>query len=180
MNWRIGFNYNRKLSNRIFIKTGVRLANVGYKHQKVEGIRWPSEITPEGFMDDPTLPNIMQAFTNYSFIEVPLALRYEFNSTKFSPFVEMGVSPSYYLTTRIKTVTEIDSKVETYRGFNASEFSNIHMVGVASVGTNYNLISTFQLFGQVAYRYHFTRLVEAPITEHLYNYGVELGVRMGI
>lgn len=31
LNWRIGFNYNQRLTDRIFLRTGLRLASVGYK-----------------------------------------------------------------------------------------------------------------------------------------------------
>ena len=161
------------------MKSGVRLASVGYKDKKLNDVRWPSEIGPEGYVNDPTLPNEMQVFTDYWFIEIPLAVRYEFSSPKLSPFIELGISPSYYLTTRTKTETELYTNVDSNRGFN-SDFSNVHMVGVASVGVNYNINSKFQFFGQATFRRHFTRLVEAPVSEHLYNYGTEFGVRMRI
>ena len=41
MNWRVGLNYNQRLSEKIFLKSGLRLASVGYKGAKQEGLRWP-------------------------------------------------------------------------------------------------------------------------------------------
>jgi len=178
-NWRIGFNYNKRLSNKFFLKSGIRLASVGYKGEKQTDLRWPSEISQEGYMYDPSLFHELQLVYNYWFIEVPLVARYEFSSKKFSPFLEAGVSPSYYLTTRTTTITDLGTSTTSMRGGN-SPFTNLHLVGVLSLGANYDITDQMQLFGQVIYRRHFSKLVVAPIQEYLYNYGLEFGIRLGI
>ena len=122
------------------------------------------------------LPHSLQLSRDYWFIEIPVAARFEFSNKKFSPFIELGVSPSVYLTTRTKTVTDIGTDV-TYQKGGTADYNNMHLVGFTSFGVNYSLNDKFQLFGQGIYRYHFTKLVDAPISEHLYNYGLEVGVR---
>ena len=176
INWRFGFNYNKRLSPKFVLKTGIRLASVGYKDAKKIDLRWPSEIGPNGYMFDPSLPHSLQLSRDYWFIEIPVAARFEFSNKKFSPFIELGVSPSVYLTTRTKTVTDIGTDV-TYQKGGTADYNNMHLVGFTSFGVNYSLNEKFQLFGQGIYRYHFTKLVDAPISEHLYNYGLEVGVR---
>ena len=179
LNWRFGFNYNKRLSSNLFLKTGIRLASVGYADEKRTDLRWPSEIGPNGYVFDPTLPHEMQLIYDYWFLEIPLIGRYEFSNKKFSPFVEAGISPSYYLTTKTKTITDLDTNTTSQRGGNGS-YSNLHLVGVIAVGANYSINEKFQLFGQGTYRRHFTKLVDAPIRGYLYNYGFEFGVRRKI
>jgi len=176
LNWRFGFNYNKRLSTKFVLKTGIRLASVGYKFEKMTDLRWPSEIGPNGYMFDPSLPHELELIQDYWFIEIPVAARFELSKKKFAPFIEMGVSPSIYMTTRTKTITDIDSKTTTQRG-GTGDYNNMHLVGFTSFGVNYSLNDKFQLFGQGIYRYHFTKLVDAPIAENLYNYGLEIGVR---
>ena len=176
LNWRFGLNYNRRLSTNIFLKTGIRLASVGYKGEKLTDLRWPSEIGSSGYMLDPSLPHEMQLVYDFWFIEIPLAGRIEFSDKKLSPFIEVGVSPSYYLSSRTKSITDLETTTTSQRGGN-SPYSNLHLVGVISLGTNYSINDKMQIFGQATYRRHMTRLVDAPIQEYLFNYGMELGVR---
>lgn len=176
LNWRIGINYNKRLTNNLLLKSGIRLASVGYKNEKQTDLRWPSEIGPNGYMFDPSLPHEIQFSYDYWFLEIPLCVRFEFSQKKISPFVEIGVSPSVYLFTRTKSDTDIGSEV-TYRRGGTSDYNNMHIVGFGSIGANYEINEKIQLFGQALYRYHFTSLVDAPIEENLYNYGVEIGIR---
>lgn len=178
-NWRIGINYNKRLSNRFYLKTGLRLASVGYKGEKQTDLRWPSEIGPWGYQYDPSLPHEMQLIYDYWFLEIPLAGRYVFLDKKFSPFIEVGISPSYYLTTKTKTITDIGNSTSFSRGGN-SPFTNLHLVGVLSLGSNFTVNEKMQLFGQATYRRHLSKLVNASIKEYLYNIGMELGLRWKI
>ncbi len=178
-NWRIGINYNKRLTNRFYLKSGIRLASVGYKGETFTGLRWPEEIGPDGYMPNPELPHEIQYIYDYRFVEVPIAGRYEFASGKLSPFFEAGISPSYYLTTRTKSITDLGTSISSQRGGTSSN-RDFHLVGAISIGSNYTISDNYQVFGQVAYRYHFTELYEAPISEHLYNYGMEIGIRKKI
>ena len=47
-NFRIGGNFNVKIFENGFIKSGIRYAQVGFIN-KVDNLRWPSEIGPNGF-----------------------------------------------------------------------------------------------------------------------------------
>jgi len=178
-NWRFGFNYNKKLSNKFFLKTGIRLAISGIKGEKQTDLRWPSEISSSGYEYDPSLPHELQLIHNYWFLEIPLAVRYEFTDKKFAPFIEAGISPSYYLTTKTTQINEFETTTITQRA-EANQFVNLHLVGVISFGANYAINEKMQLFGQAVYRRHLTKRVDALISEYLYNYGIEFGARRRI
>ena len=79
LNWRIGFNYNRRLTSRIFLRTGLRLASVGYKGEKNTDLRWPSEHDGNGgWVADPTLPReLANLIYDYWFVEMPIVGRFE-------------------------------------------------------------------------------------------------------
>lgn len=179
-NWRFGLNYNHKLSNKIFLKSGIRLISIGYKGEKQTDLRWPSEIDPNfGWVLDPTLPHEIQLTYDYWFIELPFATRFEVNNNKLSPFVEIGISPSLYLTTRIKELTDIGTETK-FQTSDQTNFNEIHAVGFISIGLNYLITEIYQIFFQPTFRYHFTELFDTSISENLYNYGVEIGIRRKI
>ena len=179
-NWRIGFNYNRRLTSKIVLKTGLRLASVGYKGEKKTGLRWGSEHDGMGgWIPDPSLPHEIQLVHDYWFTELPIAGRFEINQKKLSPFFELGISPSVYMTTRTKTITDIGTNSEFQNG-DVHNFNKLHIVGFISFGLNYSINDRNQLFGQPTFRYHLTKLADAPISENLYNFGIEIGIRRKI
>lgn len=175
-NWRMGVNYNRKLISKLFLKTGLRLASIGYKGEKRTGIRWPSENNGGIWVLDPSLPHEIQVVDNYWFLEIPVAARIEFSEKKWNPFFELGLAPSVYLTTKTKTITDIDTSINFLKN-NHPGFNKVQLAGFVSMGLNYTLNEKLQLFGQPIIRYHLTKLVNAPIKENLFNYGMEIGIR---
>lgn len=178
LNWRVGFNYNRRLSNKFHLKTGIRLASVGYEGEKKTGLRYASEfVTPELWVPDPSLPHEVQFIYDYWFAEIPIIGRFEFADRKVAPFLEFGIAPSVYVTTRTKTVTDLGTDVSFDDGVDAFNFNRFHLVGIFSVGVNFTVSEKMQLFGQPTFRYHLTQLADAAIEEHLFNYGLEIGVR---
>lgn len=180
LNWRIGFNYNQRLTRKLLLRTGLRFASVGYKGEKNTDLRWPNQHDGNGgLVVDPTLPRELQLIYDYWFTEIPIVARYEISKEKLSPFVEIGLSPSIYMTTRTISRTDIGNNSDFNNG-HAHKFNRVHFVGFISLGLNYTISDKLQFFGQPAFRYHFTRLVDAPINEHLVNYGVEFGIRCKI
>ena len=179
-NWRIGFNYNRRLTNKLFLRTGLRLASVGYKGEKRTGLRWGSEYDGMGgWVPDPNLPHEIQLIYDYWFAEIPIAGRFELNEKKLAQFFELGISPSIYLTTRTKSATDIGTDAE-FQNDAIHDFNKVHIVGFVSFGLNYSINEKYQFFGQPILRYHFTKLADRPIAEYLFNYGIEIGIRRKI
>jgi hypothetical protein len=178
LNWRAGFNYNKKLAKKLYLKSGLRLASVGYKDEKRTGLTWPSEHDGMGgWTPDPNLYHESQLVHDYWFIELPIAGRFEFSDKKFSPFIEIGVSPSMYLTTRVSSITDIGTD-NSFEKNELSTFNKMHLVGNFSIGFNYLLTEQLQFFGQPIIRYHLTKLYDdALIESHLFNYGMEVGIR---
>lgn len=176
--WRAGFNYNRRLSPKVFFKTGLRAASVGYTGLNKTDFRWPDEFDEQGnWTLNPSLPHEFQYNYTYYYLELPLAIRYEFSEKKFSPFMESGVSPFIVFARQLETITDL----ETTKGvaFRINFFHGFQLVGIISVGANYNLKEGWQLFAQPTFRYHFD-FYNSPINESLWNAGIEMGVRIAL
>jgi len=178
-NWRIGFNYNKRVSQHLFLKGGIRFASVGYHGKKETGLRYGSEHDGMGgWTPDPTLVHERQFTYDYWFIELPVVGRYEFNAKKISPFVELGFAPTYYLTTRIHEQTDLGDEKYFWDGDVTANFNKLHIVGIFSIGFNYTASEKIQLFAQPTFRYHLTKLVsDAQFSEYLISAGIELGAR---
>ncbi|MEM9820455.1 MAG: hypothetical protein AAF985_05265 [Bacteroidota bacterium] len=59
MNWRLGVNFNQRIKNNFYFKTGLRLASVGYKGPVIT--------------DRPAGSLLVQTITDFWFAEIPLA-----------------------------------------------------------------------------------------------------------
>lgn len=173
LNWRAGFNFNQQLFEKWFLKTGLQLASVGYRSAKKE-LRFGDQHDGSGGFDE-TSTRIQQLTIDYLFLEIPLMLRYEWQREKWAPFVEGGVSTSYYLVTRLTTSIEND---DTTRLDNQSDAAiPIYFVANASFGMNYNISEQWQAFGQSIFRFHLNPISKEVIKEYLYGLGLEMGVR---
>ena len=155
------------------------MANLGYKRVVADNLRWGSEFDPTTgtFVPDPNLPHSLTVVHSYWFVEIPVLARYQFNQNKVSPYVEMGFSPNIYITSSSKINTDTGDNVEFNDDTVTSDFNRLNFSGTIAFGLNYQAGARTQLFFQPVFRYHFTRLADAPLKEYLYNYGAELGVR---
>jgi hypothetical protein len=173
LNWRAGFNFNQRLSEKWFLKTGLRFASVGYRSAKKE-LRFGDQHDGSGGFDE-TSTRIQQLTIDYFFLEVPIMIRYEWKQEKWSPFFEGGISSSYYLVTRLTTSIDDD---DTTRLDNQSDAAiPIYFVANASLGMNYNISEQWQAFGQSIFRFHLNPISNEVIKEYLYSLGLEMGIR---
>lgn len=178
INWRYGFNVNMRLNNSMFLKSGLRISNLGYTISEMDGLRWPSENVDGMWVPDPTLPHEIKIVLNDHYLEIPISVRKEFNGRKFSPFVEFGPSLNIHLSSNLKQTTDIDPK-GTSTAHAVPDFNPFQIAVSAGVGTNYDLNEKLQLFGQFNYRHHLTKVGQSNVAnERLYNCGLELGLRM--
>jgi len=178
-NYRYGLNYNRRLSDKFHLRTGIRFLQGGYKSKKITDLRWGSENSGGAWVQDPNLPHEIQFIYNFLFLELPIVARWERKGEKFNLFLETGLAPTLYLTTKTRQITDLDAgEFETM--FNES-LSQLQVVGLVSVGANYNLNKSIQLFAQPILRGHLTQQVyNVGIKEHLINMGIEFGLRRKI
>jgi hypothetical protein len=94
---------------------------------------------------------------------------------KLNPFIEFGISPSYMISIRNKSKTNIETVTEF--GEIVDQINRIHLIGNGAIGLNYKLKKQLQVFGQSVVRYHFTNLYKSDLQTNLYNYGLEIGIR---
>ncbi|MFT4663841.1 MAG: hypothetical protein ACI9VN_002289 [Patescibacteria group bacterium] len=165
MNWRIGFNYNRELAKKFYLKSGLRLASVGYKGAKVTNVIATQPVSPGPAQ---TPPRELQIIYNDWFVELPIIGRLEFSDKKITPFLEFGISPNIYLASRNKIIIDTYTTVE-FRPNKDPRFNKLHLVGSLSFGCNYRVGEKYQLFGQPTFRYHLTKGSDGSINEQLMN-----------
>jgi len=178
LNSHFAINYNHKLKEKIWLRVGLGFTSMGYKDQLFSNLRFGSQHDGMGNFD-PTLPGEYDDFQlkyNYQFLEIPIALRYEFSQKKLKPFAEVGISSLYYLQTTITNFKNRDPlTTEKVREEGTKE---IQYAPILSFGFSYNFNEKWELIVQPNFRYHLTKIVKVPTKWHLWSGGLAVGMRM--
>ena len=180
MGFHAGVNYNKKIASKLYLKTGLQVSKFGYKYE-LKNLVDNSQIDPAtGILLTTTVLISTELSHNYYYLNVPIALRYEFSESKFYPYVELGAVPSYLLSGNSKVVSSDgnsnQSPLTIYK-----QFAVILHFGI---GLNYRINEELQAFFQPNIRYEVTKSgsspSSSPIAEHAYSIGTEFGLRMSL
>ncbi len=179
VNWRLGGDYHRSLSERISLKLGARISSVGYV-LKNSSLTWGTQHNGMGgWTTDPNLPQSYKLSEDFLFIEIPVTIRYWLNNSNIRMYLESGLYPAIYLTTRQSVKLDEETNT-TYERYDFNTFNNLQFVGLFSVGFEKKLKNNNGMFLQPTFRYHLTKMADAQIKENLFNYGMEMGYRISI
>jgi hypothetical protein len=168
-----GIGYNQKLTSKLWLKLGFQISNMGYRRAKQIAM-WGNNNNNGVFDTTATLSNSIESSYNFNLIHLPIVLRYQFSERKFSPYFEIGVVPSYLIEGYLNFVNNGQS-VKSDLPINGNFAALLHW----GFGANYQLNEKWQLYFQPTIRYQLTTH-SAPIKEHLYTIGIELGARMSL
>lgn len=176
----LGINISQRIANNFYIRSGLRLVDAGYIFPDDIRLKWGTQGVDGQFIAN--IPSGEEGYStslNHLFLEVPLLFRYHMltGKGKFQPFVEAGISGMYYLTSFNFIENKGESDFLRERNKDINEFQ---MVGILSVGLNYDLSERKQLFFQPTFRYHLNPFYDLPIREHLFSAGLEIGCRWSI
>jgi len=174
---RFGANFNFRIYERVMVKTGIRYTTVGDLFF-LNDLRWPSEIGPNGFEPDPSLPRYINSYTKHRYINIPIAFRHQLNQSKFNTFIEYGFSLLLYLDTDLITESNISEEkrtinyIETNPNFNSTQYTMNF-----SFGANYDLSNSIQLYGQPNFQVHLNKTFSGSVPNRYYSIGLEIGIR---
>jgi len=180
LNTHFGVNYFQKLKPKMWLKIGVGFASLGYKTKK-SNLIFPSDLTGLGIVD-PLLQGIgnstSQFIYNYHFLEVPFSLQYYFSEKKLKSFVEFGFVPMYYLQSITKH--KLNGEKRSRENRQESTFNDIQLASKIAFGFTYAFNEKWEMVVQPNFRYHLTKIADAPVKEHLWSAGLALGIRMSL
>ncbi|MFK7776199.1 MAG: acyloxyacyl hydrolase [Saprospiraceae bacterium] len=179
INTHFGINYFQKLKPRLWLKIGIGFVSLGYKTAKTE-LNTGSGAT--GGTQDPLLQGLdnptSQFIYNYHFLEVPFSIHLDFFENKLKPFVELGIAPMYYIQsiTKHKLGDEIRSKRNEQEDF----INDFQFATTVAFGFSYSFNEKWEMVVQPNFRYHLSKIADAPVKEHLWSTGLAIGMRMAM
>ncbi len=172
-NFKFGLNLNKELKNGWFFKTGLQVSEMGYNlidEDNMEFGRMPNEAGE--WIPDPNIDPVQKISKSNLFVEIPINLRYEFESKKLTPFIEFGLNPMIHLLT-----LDLEYNTNSFTTVTSSNAKPFHLIGMAGIGANYSLKSGHKIFAQANYSHQLNNLHELPEKVRLNNFGMEVGLR---
>ena len=151
INPRLGVNLDFDLLRSLKLSMGIRWAKYSYKTSD-DDLRWPSETTEDGYLNDPISPFAGTGSHSYNFVEIPINLRYYVETGRVSYFVEAGMSTNF---------STIDKWGNQY------EVNQLNFNTNLGLGVEYDVSDHWQLMLKPIFRYHLTPTLNAYINEYL-------------
>lgn len=177
---RIGFNFNYNLSEALYIKTGLRYTNPGFKTSPVYPFD-PEVNDVNTFTKTPvtrfdTIVGNSLKF-NYNFIEIPLVFRYDYSVQFCRAYIEGGMSGNFYSGTRVKRVFT-DERID--RTTVKEDFRNFNWAAHFSVGADLLVEDEYSIFLQFNTKLFFNDIRNELIEERLVSVGFATGFRYNL
>lgn len=173
---RFGLSYSHGLNDHWMLKIGVRIANPGFRTSSIAPIDPTTNI--DHINKQPVREGVLYHYA-YDIVELPLAARYVFYGNICEPFIELGVSPFYYRSTKVEGRSIGGSDLlgqwrieDPIRQLNFSAY-------MAS-GGQYLLTRHLSLYIQLIGYYQLNDLRITAVNERLFSLGTEMGVRYHI
>jgi hypothetical protein len=153
----------------LVLKTGINYSSFNYYTTKLSDLRWPSEIDPnEGFIPDPSLPREITNKVTYSFIDIPILIKYRLSNKSFSPYFELGPNIQFLSKAEFHESTKLISESENIK----SQFSTLNVFGRVGLGDSYRLFTESEIFGSLNSQRQLNNLRKMDVSEKRYDYGL--------
>jgi len=167
-----GLNVCFNLSKLIGFETGIQYSNKGYqrKGQYINTITF-----------DPSDPVKISWLYGYQYIGIPVKAKFSFGKSRLRFIAGIGFTTSLLLSSKQTATYEYaNGSTEKRRSSTTSGFNKVDLSPMVSVGASYKLNKKMNLFAEPTFRYGLIRVKDAPVTEKLWNAGLNVGVYYAI
>lgn len=159
--------------SKIFnIGAGLNFSRSGYSLKEITDIIWPSEITPQGYVFDPSLPHRIKQINIINYLELPIILEYSSGGdVLFMPYISL--ENQYYIRTLSRSKTDIGDIDKTGKDSNVNKY-NLAVEGGLRLGYKFgDFVPTIGVF----YNQQLLTAIKGDISEKFNSYGLNLTLK---
>ena len=162
-----GLNVYVNFSQLVGFETGIQYSNKGYKTKNQDLVYFPPS---------PSSPTKARFIYAYQYIGIPLKAKFSFGKNKVRFVSSIGFMTNFLLNIKQTANYEYSNgKTEKKSQSSKSGFNKVDISPMLSVGVDYKLNSRINLFAEPTFRYGVIKTKDAPVTEHLWNVGLNIG-----
>lgn len=165
----ISFNYGRKLSTKFKLDVALKYAFKSYQ-TKYETLNWVT--------GDSGFPNKSKTIFQFTFVDIPVRLKYYFFNKKVKLYATAGASINFFFEKKqsvISMYSNGNKSIESSTGYTGTNFLSYTVI--EGVGLQYPLSKRINLNLELLGNQGITTLIRDKILkEYLYDYGVSVGI----
>jgi hypothetical protein len=163
-----GLNLSIKVSEKVDIQTGLLYSDKGYKTPKRETF-FP--------MPMPSEPTHYTSNVSFNYIEIPFKVNFISGRGKTRFIAGAGLAANFLIkeSERI-TLFYADGKEEKRKQSLTSDYNKFNLLSLISTGIEFKLEKNISLRAEPTFRYGFLKIIDQPVTAHLWNLGLNMSV----
>lgn len=155
-------------SQTVGLETGLQFSNKGYQTKNKGLVYFP------GSPNQSTKAQITYA---YQYIGIPLKAKFSAGKSKTRFVSSIGVITNFILTVKQTNKLEYsDGRTTKNSSSSAQGFDRVDISPVISFGFDHQLSNKIRLIAEPVFRYGILRTKDAPVKEHLWNMGLNIGL----
>lgn len=163
----VGLNIYFNITSRAAFETGIQYSNKGYK-TKLMDLVW--------LQPDPSLPTKGKFIYNISYLDIPAKINLTFGEKKLRFCAGAGLAVNFLIKqtiTSIQNYTNGDTKRKTSSSNN--NYKKLNLSPIISAGFDYTFNNKNSLKVEPTFRYGILKIIDAPVSENLWNVGLNIG-----
>src|SRR5688572_885079 len=155
-------------SKRVSGETGLYYSTMGYKI---------GELTLDYQQPDPGLPTKMRSAVNFHYISIPVKLNFTAGNGRPRFIAGAGLAANFLLKESEKfTLTYADGSERNKKESSTHDYKKFNISSLTSIGFEYKLKEKIFLRAEPTLRYGLLKIIDTPVTEHLWSIGLNMGV----
>ncbi len=178
MGYTAGFNICYNISGNFGIESGVQYTNKGYS-SKTFDLTFGDLIGPRyGFVyptNSSNLPAKVKFIYNYIYLDVPVRAVFNFWKGKLRYIASIGVAANILLKATQTTCFEFENGDQKHQTKDQPyDFKTLNISPSISAGIEYSFSKKISLRVEPTFRYGLLQIIDATITEYLWNTGLNI------
>ncbi len=167
-----GLNLCFNTSKNWAFETGIQYSNNGYQTKKLD---LSFEIPDDAF------PSKVKFIYSYQYFGIPIKARLSFGKKNIRFVSGVSVLTNFLINAKTKIKSSyLSGREENKTESTKSDFKKINILPAISFGVDYKICGNIHLTAEPTFRYSLLNTKSAPITENLWNMGVNVGFYCGL
>ena len=163
-----GLNLNIRLSDKAEFQTGLLYSNKGYKVPK-QATDFP--------VPDPSQATHFESEANFNYLDIPLKFNFISGMGKVKFIVGAGFAANILLNNSEKiTLSYADGSEKEFDQSDGFDYNKFNISSLVSVGLEYQMKENIVFRMEPTFRYELLKIIDLPVTAHLWNLGLNVGV----
>ena len=164
-----GLEVSMNVTKKLRVETGIQYSNKSYQTRKQE--MYYQQPPP-----DPVIPMSARFIYNYQYVDVPLKLKLVVGKKRIRFTSAAGLALNFLLNANTRSVFEYPNgktrKEEQSSTFDCKKFNISPLI---SLGAEYKVKHNLYVKMEPTFRYGILKTIDRPVTEYLWNAGLNIG-----